>query len=45
MERITEKLAQFIENTRYEDIPKEVLAVQKLSVLDACGITMGAVKG
>ncbi len=42
MEKITEKLAQFIENTRYEDIPEEVLAVQKLSVLDACGITMGA---
>lgn len=42
MEGISRALARFITETKYEDIPAEVIEVQKQSVLDAVGITMGA---
>jgi len=35
-------LAQFVANTKFEDIPKEVIDVQKKSVLDGIAITFGA---
>ncbi|MCD8123614.1 MAG: MmgE/PrpD family protein [Lachnospiraceae bacterium] len=39
---LTEKLADFVVNLRYEDIPMSVIETQKKSVLDALGITYGA---
>lgn len=39
---ISYKLAEFIANTNYEDIPQEVFETQKKSILDAVAITFGA---
>lgn len=39
---MTEKLADFVVNLRYEEIPSSVIETQKKSVLDALGITYGA---
>ncbi|MBQ6601882.1 MAG: MmgE/PrpD family protein [Eubacterium sp.] len=42
MQNISKELCRFIAELKYEDIPEEVIETQKLSVLDAVGITMGA---
>lgn len=39
---VSKKLAEFVANTRYEDIPAYVFETQKKSILDAVGITLGA---
>lgn len=39
---ISTKLAEFVAQTRYEDIPAYVFETQKKSILDAIGITLGA---
>ena len=39
---MTEKLADFVVNLRYEESPSSVIETQKKSVLDALGITYGA---
>ena len=39
---ISRALAEFVANTRYEDIPTSVIENQKKSVMDAVGITYGA---
>lgn len=39
---ISRVLAEFVANTRYEDIPASVIENQKKSVMDAVGITFGA---
>ncbi len=38
----TRKLAEFVVNTNFEDIPPYVIETQKKSILDAIGITLGA---
>ena len=40
---ITARLAEFIVNTRYEDIPDEVLRLAKHSFLDTLGVALGGV--
>ena len=42
MESISLKLAEFAVNTRTEDIPEEVMSVQKKSIMDAIAVTLGA---
>ena len=39
---ISTKLAEFVAQTSYEDIPAYVFETQKKSILDAVGITLGA---
>ncbi|MDU1325577.1 MAG: MmgE/PrpD family protein [Clostridiales bacterium] len=38
----SKKLAEFVVNTHFDDIPQYVIETQKKSVLDAVGITLGA---
>jgi 2-methylcitrate dehydratase PrpD len=38
MAKVTEKIAEFICDTHYENIPREVLEVGKLHILDALGV-------
>jgi 2-methylcitrate dehydratase PrpD len=38
----TKTLARFVRNTRFEDLPKQVIERTKLHILDAIGITLGA---
>ncbi|MBI2290574.1 MAG: MmgE/PrpD family protein [Betaproteobacteria bacterium] len=40
---ITARLAEFVVNTRYEDIPDEVLRLAKHSFLDTLGVALGGV--
>ena len=42
---ISRKLAEFAANTRYEDIPAEVIEVEKRSILDNIAIISGGVNG
>jgi len=37
MEKVTQKLAEFIVKTRYDQIPKQVLEIVKLHILDTVG--------
>lgn len=37
MEKVTQKVAEFIVNTRYDQIPRDVLEVVKLHILDTIG--------
>jgi 2-methylcitrate dehydratase PrpD len=37
MNKVTEKIAEFITNTRYVEIPREVIDVAKLHILDTLG--------
>ncbi len=39
---ISLKLAEFVANTKFEDIPEKVIATQKKSLLDGIAITFGA---
>lgn len=39
---ISRALAEFVARTRFEDIPARVIEIQKKSVMDAVGITLGA---
>ncbi|NLL46520.1 MAG: MmgE/PrpD family protein [Clostridiales bacterium] len=39
---LSHSLAQFVANTSYEDIPSDVIDIQKKSVMDAIAITLGA---
>lgn len=39
---LTSALAEFVAKTQYEDIPAQVIEIQKKSVMDAVGITLGA---
>lgn len=40
--KISKQLADFVVNTSYEDIPRQVIETQKKSILDAVAITLGA---
>ena len=42
---ISRKLAEFTANTRYEDIPADVIEVEKRSILDNIAIISGGVNG
>ena len=42
---ISRKLAEFTANTRFEDIPKEVVEVEKRSILDNIAIISGGAGG
>ena len=42
MQDISLKLAKFAVETRTEDIPEDVMAVQKKSIMDAIAVTLGA---
>ena len=42
MQDVSLKLAEFAVNTKTEDIPEEVMAVQKKSIMDAIAVTLGA---
>ena len=44
MLNVTEKLAAFICNTQYENIPREVLEVSKLHILDTLGVLVAGSK-
>jgi 2-methylcitrate dehydratase PrpD len=37
MDKVTEKIAEFIVNTRYSEVPREVIDVAKLHILDTLG--------
>ncbi len=39
---VSMRLAQFVEKTNYEDIPPDVIAVQKQSVIDGLAVILGA---
>ena len=41
-EKLTERLIDFALNTKYEDIPAEVIGVQKRSLLDSIGVMAAA---
>ena len=38
MEKLTEKLAEFCENIKFENLPKDVVERTKLLILDTVGI-------
>ena len=38
MEKLTEKLAEFCENIKFEKLPKDVVERTKLLILDTVGI-------
>ncbi len=44
MEKVTEKIAEFICNTHYEDIPRDVFEVSKLHILDTLGVLIAGSK-
>ncbi len=44
VEKVTEKIAEFICNTHYENIPREVLEVSKLHILDTLGVLIAGSK-
>ena len=37
MDKVTEKIAEFIINTRYSAVPREVIDIAKLHILDTLG--------
>ena len=42
MEKLTEKLAEFCENIKFEKLPKDVVERTKLLILDTVGIIIRA---
>ena len=44
MEKVTEKLAEFICRSHYETIPREVIEVSKLHILDTLGVLIAGSK-
>ena len=44
MEKVTEKIAEFICGSRYENIPREVIEVSKLHILDTLGVLIAGSK-
>ena len=44
MEKLTEKLAEFCENIKFEKLPKDVVERTKLLILDTVGIIIRATR-
>jgi 2-methylcitrate dehydratase PrpD len=44
MEKVTEKIAEFISHSQYENIPRDVIEVSKLHILDTLGVLIAGSK-